>query len=820
MNQKDHGSTRARFKHDRVVLIGGLIVGIVSLLVMALSMTQTVTAVSPDTHEMLGESGLYGVKWNDLDGDGVYDENEPTIPDWTIWLEGTGLVMSTTTNPNGVYSFIGLPEGEYAIGEEMVEGWVQTYPPEGYHEVFFHPEQPIDGLNFGNHQGDGTGSIYGMKWNDLNGDGHKDPDEPGLEGWEIALKSGFAYSETVTDENGNYWFENLPPGQHYLFEIQQEGWVQTFPEENFHFVQLSPGETVEGVDFGNWEPDPGEIHGTKWHDENGNGVWDDGEDPLSGWTIQLLNDNGVVDQMMTDVNGQYWFTDVVPSHYFVVELMQDGWQQTYPEDGFHHIDLESGQVVDGLDFGNWEPEPGSIHGAKWHDENSNGVWDDGEVGLSGWTIVIEGAGYYSETTTNGDGEYWFMGLLPGEYYVEEVQESGWQQTFPADFYHVVQLEAGQVIEDIDFGNWEPETGEIHGIKFEDLNGNGVQDDDEPPLDGWTILLQDAQGDVIKTETNEDGEYWFMGVLPGEYHLTELFTPWSDWTQSAPTGTHHISLAPSEIVDGVDFGNWQEGKEDFCIMPWDNHFIYPTFIDTQVYIFNASDMPEKGYTVHMVGLPAGTASPSDVDGSGVYEILSPLPISLNPNEFGLVDIRAHYLPAFAAGATNRAVMQAVVTNLDTGESFGCHAALWPVLDWWTQPTVHSGIGGVPFGFTLATGFTVTNNTPIAPPTFNFAPVTHEDTVSYTVMAMTPGRESDPIISLNGLLPGEMVVGEIALEPGETAVVMVDIEFTEHLPGVASDILFELDIDQDGVIDSVTSLLVESVKYEIRMPVILR
>ena len=32
-------------------------------------------------------------------------------------------------------------------------------------------------------------------------------------------------------------------------------------------------------------PDPAEIHGTKWNDLDGDGVWDEGEPGLAGWTI-------------------------------------------------------------------------------------------------------------------------------------------------------------------------------------------------------------------------------------------------------------------------------------------------------------------------------------------------------------------------------------------------------------------------------------------------------------------------------------------------------------------------------------------------------
>ncbi len=77
-----------------------------------------------------------------------------------------------------------------------------------------------------------------------------------------------------------------------------------------------------------------------------------------------------------------------------------------------------------------------IRGMKWHDFDGNGVKDAGETGLQGWTI-------YLDTNTNGqldngeistitdtNGNYEFTNLRPGIYTIAEVQQPGWNQTFP------------------------------------------------------------------------------------------------------------------------------------------------------------------------------------------------------------------------------------------------------------------------------------------------------------------------------------------------------------------------------------------------------
>jgi uncharacterized repeat protein (TIGR01451 family) len=79
----------------------------------------------------------------------------------------------------------------------------------------------------------------------------------------------------------------------------------------------------------------GAISGFKWHDLNGNGEWDEGEPPLEGWTIYLdLNNNGRLDDgepfTVTAADGSYAFTGLPEGTYTVAEVMQDGWQQTFP----------------------------------------------------------------------------------------------------------------------------------------------------------------------------------------------------------------------------------------------------------------------------------------------------------------------------------------------------------------------------------------------------------------------------------------------------------------------------------------------------------
>lgn len=68
--------------------------------------------------------------------------------------------------------------------------------------------------------------ISGVLWNDLNGNGHRDPNEPGMAGWTVRLNTG---QTAVTDPNGQYSFADLGPGLYRISEEQQQAWFQTWP---------------------------------------------------------------------------------------------------------------------------------------------------------------------------------------------------------------------------------------------------------------------------------------------------------------------------------------------------------------------------------------------------------------------------------------------------------------------------------------------------------------------------------------------------------------------------------------------------------------
>lgn len=100
-----------------------------------------------------------------------------------------------------------------------------------------------------------TGSICGIKFNDLNGNGVRDG-EPGLPNWIISLSYnngiGPVTLTDTTDAKGGYCFNNLPAGTYTVSETNQTGWQQTLPASpGTYTITLSSGQHINTLNFGN-----------------------------------------------------------------------------------------------------------------------------------------------------------------------------------------------------------------------------------------------------------------------------------------------------------------------------------------------------------------------------------------------------------------------------------------------------------------------------------------------------------------------------------------------------------------------------------------
>ncbi len=106
-------------------------------------------------------------------------------------------------------------------------------------------------------------------------------------------------------------------------------------------------------------------------------------------------------------------------------------------------------------------------------------------------------------------------------------------------------------------------GSISGMKFNDLNSNGLKDPLEPGLANWSINLTNQSGSVVTQITNASGNYSFTDLSDGNYTVGEVLEP--GWMQTAPaTGTYNVTITGGNSITGLDFGNERLPPTASCV----------------------------------------------------------------------------------------------------------------------------------------------------------------------------------------------------------------------------------------------------------------
>jgi len=203
---------------------------------------------------------------------------------------------------------------------------------------------------------------------------------------------------------------------------------------------------------------------------------------------------------------------------------------------------------------------GSIAGCKYADiNNDNDI--TGEETLAGWEIVLTGDAQASQITDE-NGCYVFAGLLQGNYVISEGENADklpFTQTYPEDLVWEIELNEGENLTEIDFGNYvpgpEPKTFSIFGLKFSDENNNSQKDETETGLADWTIILTDTNSLNSTTITDTEGNYSFLNLEPGFYNVCEQEQ--ENWVQTYPQdnqGCHILQIIDQDLLN-IDFGNY-------------------------------------------------------------------------------------------------------------------------------------------------------------------------------------------------------------------------------------------------------------------------
>lgn len=506
-----------------------------------------------------------GVKYNDINGNGVRDSGEPGLAGWTIELRrgDNDLLLDTrVTDASGAYSFTGvgvIPGFGFRINEIVQAGWTPTGQGDangGDASTNFitNGTGAAITINFGNFR---FININGFKFHDLNGNGAPELGEPRLAGWVIAatnLTTGVTV-QTTTDASGNYTFTGLGNGTYRVREVLQPGWGQSSFNPG-DFVAVSGGADPFIV-FGNFMN--ATVGGILFEDENGNGTQDSGENSgLPDIVVGLFDANNptvAVQTVLTNSSGGYTFTNVQamgPNTRYLVRVIDGAVSQTEPDES---VTLTtSGAALTVPNLAGFRRT--TVSGFAFEDVNGNGTRDSGEPPLAGGPvnlINVNSGAVVATATTNASGLYTFFGIpttngvpLPP---FRVTAGLGFIQTTPPAAN--VILTSGDPGTSGDIGVFRAAI--VSGQKFNDLNGNGVFEVGEPTLSGWTIeMVNNATGAVQTTTTGDQGGYAFSAG-PGTYTLREVQKP--GFVQTSPTPAAFTTTSGATI-GGRNFGNFQ------------------------------------------------------------------------------------------------------------------------------------------------------------------------------------------------------------------------------------------------------------------------
>jgi uncharacterized repeat protein (TIGR01451 family) len=289
-----------------------------------------------------------------------------------------------------------------------------------------------------------------------------------------------------------------------------------------------------------------------------------------GGSFTLDDDSGATGEDTTYSNLQT-FSDLTPDvAYSVTESSLAGWQLTdlTCDTGSWNVvgsqvtvTPTAGQTIT-CTFENTKLR--SISGIKYEADADGGL---GSV-LGGWTIelYLDGNLVGQTTTDASTGAYSFTNLLPGNYTLQEVLESGWTQIFAPD---PVDLTYEADSTGNDFGNFQ--NGSVSGYKWNDIDGDGgsAAEDGEPKLTGWTIKLfrssDNTDGNYVEidsTVTDANGNYSFTNLspLPSRFYAV-CEVQQVGWIQTAPQNNacryFEMNLS-GESNTGRNFGNQGRG----------------------------------------------------------------------------------------------------------------------------------------------------------------------------------------------------------------------------------------------------------------------
>ncbi len=503
----------------------------------------------------------------EISGKIVEDVNRNSIKDsMDVELQGQhislldvfgNIVADTITDNKGSYSFAIDHPDFYYVSYEPAAGFVSSAyqissPEEDFDGYFLNnrirsavfyakPDAALTNVDFGLIS---QFSISGKILEDLTGtlDTNYIESVTGIELELESLESG-EISSIFSDENGCFRFEGLQEG-HYDINV-------IFPM-NFNFslnyeIDILDSISVNGVndevEIDIFIVSYASITGTLWEDHNRDGVRQVDEPGFSGETITLLTETDeVVSVSVSELDGIYIIDSLYPGVYKVQfpsinsflftdfnNSIQNGSDAIEQSGTSVEYKLSSGQVRSQIDAG-YVKNLNNISGFVWLDEDLDNLQGPLEPGLGDIQINLldENFEIIQFQWTNGEGRYQFSNLEDGSYYISVAENPNYilaetiidQTDINSDLNqnglsNVVILDGDEAPESIDIGLQSCFTA-VGDFVWEDQNGNGLQDEGEPGIEGVEVLLIRNAQIAAQAISDSDGAYKFLSVDPGTY----------------------------------------------------------------------------------------------------------------------------------------------------------------------------------------------------------------------------------------------------------------------------------------------------------------
>ncbi len=312
-------------------------------------------------------STISGSTWLDSNANGT-DDGETPIQGITVDLydsNGT-LIASTTTGPDGSYTFSNVPPGDYYVDFGDSPGNHPTMQDAGNDDTIDSDANPTNGqtqtftVTAGTDVTDVDAGYYpgitigDFVWNDKNKDGIQDTSEPGIGGASVVLydAAGNFVERATTLPDGSYSFEDLPAGSYFL-EFTQPGifWIPSPADQGGNdnadsdinpitlttpLLVLNAGDPDrDDLDAGFYFGEPGPSIGDFiWVDDNEDGLQTAGEVGLEAVAVNLYTSSGtLLATTFTDATGFYEFKNLPVGIYYLEMDMPMGYDLTQLGDG-------------------------------------------------------------------------------------------------------------------------------------------------------------------------------------------------------------------------------------------------------------------------------------------------------------------------------------------------------------------------------------------------------------------------------------------------------------------------------------------------------